>query len=387
VKPELKIVVSNAPQEPAAPQHAPEQVEMPFAMVNGEPVTQLPRDLYIPPQALEVFLEAFEGPLDLLLYLIRRQNLDILDIPLAEITRQYMKYIELMHDLQLELAGEYMVMAATLAEIKSRMLLPRPALLGDGSDEDPRAELVRRLQEYERFKRAAESIDTLPRLERDVWAASAELKDRKVVRLLPQVTLQEMLLAFKEVVVRSEMFAHHHIQRERLSVRERMGDILTSLEQSSFVDFVQLFRPEEGRMGITVTFVAILELVREGLIDIVQAEPFAPLHVRAATPNRHLRVVTTGEGDEAVQAAGAEESVFADEGAVPGESAAAAAESAAEADADVADPLAADADEADPDEADPDEVDPDEVDPDEADPDDADPGALPEPPDEAPTHE
>ena len=156
MKPELKIVVSNAPQEPAAAQHAPEQVEMPFAMVNGEPVTQLPRDLYIPPQALEVFLEAFEGPLDLLLYLIRRQNLDILDIPLAEITRQYMKYIELMQDLQLELAGEYMVMAATLAEIKSRMLLPRPAVQGDGSDEDPRAELVRRLQEYERFKRAAE---------------------------------------------------------------------------------------------------------------------------------------------------------------------------------------------------------------------------------------
>jgi segregation and condensation protein A len=360
VKPELKIVVSNAPQEPAAAQHAPEQVEMPFAVVNGEPVTQLPRDLYIPPQALEVFLEAFEGPLDLLLYLIRRQNLDILDIPLAEITRQYMKYIELMQDLQLELAGEYMVMAATLAEIKSRMLLPRPAAQGDGSDEDPRAELVRRLQEYERFKRAAESIDTLPRLERDVWAASAELKDRKVVRLLPQVTLQEMLLAFKEVVVRSEMFAHHHIQRERLSVRERMGDILTSLEQSSFVDFVNLFRPEEGRMGITVTFVAILELVREGLIDIVQAEPFAPLHVRAATPNRHLRVVPTGEANEAVQAAGTEESVFADE------------------------PVAA----AEPDDAEPDDAEPDDAEPDDAEPDDdADLGALPEPPDEAPTHE
>ena len=312
MKPELRIVVSNPPQAPVAAQPAPEQAEMPFAMVNGEPITELPRDLYIPPQALEVFLEAFEGPLDLLLYLIRRQNLDILDIPLAEITRQYMKYIELMQDLQLELAGEYLVMAATLAEIKSRMLLPRPASQGDGAEEDPRAELVRRLQEYERFKRAAESIDTLPRLERDVWAASAELKDRKVVRLLPQVTLQEMLVAFKEVVVRSEMFAHHHIQRERLSVRERMADILSSLEKSSFVEFVHLFRPQEGRMGITVTFVAILELVREGLIDIVQAEPFAPLHVRAAAPNRVLRVVSTaeaavvaesigaGEGDEAV---------------------------------------------------------------------------------------
>ena len=294
-KPELKIVVSNTAEAPPAIEPPPEQVEMPFAVVNGEPVTQLPRDLYIPPQALEVFLEAFEGPLDLLLYLIRRQNLNILDIPLAEITRQYMQYIEVMTELQLELAGEYMVMAATLAEIKSRMLLPRPKVDEDGNEEDPRAELVRRLQEYERFKRAAENIDALPRLERDVWTTSAELKDRKVVRLLPQITLQEMLIAFKEVVVRAEMFAHHHIQRERLSVRARMGDILSTLEHSSFVEFVRLFRPEEGRMGITVTFVAILELVREGLIDIVQAEPFAPLHVRAATANRTLRVVADND--------------------------------------------------------------------------------------------
>ena len=264
---------------------------MPFAIVNGEPVTQLPRDLYIPPQALEVFLEAFEGPLDLLLYLIRRHNLDVLDIPLAEITRQYMQYIELMQELQLELAGEYMVMAATLAEIKSRMLLPRAHGADELGEEDPRAELVRRLQEYERFKQAAENLDGLPRLERDVWSASAELRDRKVVRLLPQITLQEMLVAYKEVVVRAELFAHHHIERERLSVRERMSDIIAMLERSSFVEFVRLFRPEEGRMGITVTFVAILELVREGLIDIVQAEPFAPLHVRGATPARTLRVV------------------------------------------------------------------------------------------------
>jgi segregation and condensation protein A len=290
-KPELTIVVSNPSPEPHQSEPPPQQVEMPFAVVNGEPVTELPRDLYIPPQALEVFLEAFEGPLDLLLYLIRRQNLDILDIPLAEITKQYMRYIELMQDLQLELAGEYLVMAATLAEIKSRMLLPRPKTSADGVEEDPRAELVRRLQEYERFKRAAEDIDTLPRLERDHWAASAELKDRQVSRVLPQITLQEMLVAFQEVVVRAEMFAHHHIQRERLSVRERMGDILSSLERSSFVEFVRLFRPEEGRMGVTVTFMALLELVREGLIDIVQAEPYAPLHVRAATPGRRLRVV------------------------------------------------------------------------------------------------
>ena len=295
-KPDLKIVVSNDPPEPPPAEMAPEQVEMPFAMVNGEPLTQLPRDLYIPPQALEVFLEAFEGPLDLLLYLIRRQNLDILDIPLAEITRQYMTYIELMEGLQFELAGEFMVMAATLAEIKSRMLLPRPKTDADGVEDDPRAELVRRLQEYERFKQAAEGIDALPRLERDVFATSAELKDRQVVRVLPQVTLREMLLAFKDVVVRSEMFAHHHIQRERLSVRARMGDILTSLEQASFVEFVRLFRPSEGRMGVTVTFMALLELVREGLIEIVQAEPFAPLHVRASGPGRVLRVVSDNDG-------------------------------------------------------------------------------------------
>jgi segregation and condensation protein A len=314
-RPELKIVVSNTPEAPAL-EPPPEQVEMPFAIVNGEPVTQMPRDLYIPPQAMEVFLEAFEGPLDLLLYLIRRQNLNILDIPLAEITRQYMKYIEVMTELQLELAGEYMVMAATLAEIKSRMLLPRPKVAEDGNEEDPRAELVRRLQEYERFKRAAESIDALPRLERDVWTTSADLKDRKVVRLLPQVTLQEMLLAFKDVVVRSEMFAHHHIQRERLSVRARMTDILSTLEHSSFVEFIRLFRPEEGRMGITVTFVAILELVRERLIDIVQAEPFAPLHVRSAGANRKLHVVA-GSGVPGAE----DEQVFADEGSGAGEAA------------------------------------------------------------------
>ncbi|HUN75376.1 MAG TPA: ScpA family protein [Steroidobacteraceae bacterium] len=291
-KPELRVVVTSGEPQAAAPQPVPEQVEMPFAVVNGEPVSQLPRDLYIPPQALEVFLEAFEGPLDLLLYLIRRQNLDVLDIPIAEITRQYMRYIELMQDLQLELAGEYLVMAATLAEIKSRMLLPRAHGLGEQTEEDPRAELVRRLQEYERFKQAAESLDQLPRLERDVWDASAELTERKVVRLLPQTTLQEVLAAFQEVVARSELFAHHRIERERLSVRERMSDILAALERASFVEFVRLFRPQEGRMGITVTFIAILELVREGLIESVQAEPFAPLHVRAAGPNRGLRLVT-----------------------------------------------------------------------------------------------
>ena len=312
IRPELKIVVSNAPAAPS-PQAPPEQVEMPFAVVNGEPISQLPHDLYIPPQALEVFLEAFEGPLDLLLYLIRRQNLDILDIPLAEITRQYMQYIELMQELQLELAGEYLVMAATLAEIKSRMLLPRPKPAEEG-EEDPRAELVRRLQEYERFKRAAAGIDALTRMERDVWSASAPAPERRLAHTLPQVTLQEMLIAFKEVVARAEMFAHHHIQRERLSVGERMSDILAALEPCGFVPFAQLFRPHEGRMGVTITFVAILELMREGLIDIVQAEAYAPLHVRAGNPGRTLRlvgadaepaIVDRADGSEASARAGA----------------------------------------------------------------------------------
>jgi segregation and condensation protein A len=294
VKPDLKIVASNPPEPAELPVH-PEQVEMPFAMVHGEPITQLPKDLYIPPQALEVFLEAFEGPLDLLLYMIRRQGVNILDIPIAEITKQYMDYIGLMQELQLELAGEYLVMAATLAEIKSRMLLPRATDPNNGEESDPRADLVRRLQEYERFKRAAENIDRLPRLERDTWVGTADFTDKRSTRPVPQVALQEMLLAFRDVVNRAELFAHHHVQRERLSVRARMSDILATLERSSFVDFTALFRPEEGRMGVTVTFVAILELMREGLLDIVQTEPFAPLHVRAAGPHRGLRLAVDND--------------------------------------------------------------------------------------------
>jgi segregation and condensation protein A len=293
MKPELTLVQNNAVTASAAvPQ--PAQSEMPFAMVEGQPITEMPRDLYIPPQALEVFLEAFEGPLDMLLYLIRRQNLDILDIPIAEITRQYMRYIELMQVLQLELAGEYLLMAATLAEVKSRMLLPRIGSDVSADEADPRAELVRRLQEYERFKRAAEGIERMPRLERDTWVASADLAERKVVRIPPQVSLQEMLLAFQDVLSRSDMFAHHHVQREPLSVRQRMTDVLASLTATAFVDFVQLFRADEGRRGVTVTFVAILELLREGLIDIVQSEAYGPLHVRLGNPARHLTLVSDG---------------------------------------------------------------------------------------------
>ena len=267
--------------DPGATELPPQQDEMPFAIVDGEPVTVMPRDLYIPPQALEVFLEAFEGPLDLLLYLIRRQNLDVLDIPIADITRQYMEYIQLMQELDLELAGEYLLMAAMLAEIKSRMLLPRSQSDVEEED-DPRAELVRRLQEYERFKRAAEDIDRLDRLDRDVYQASAELANRQVIRLLPEITLQEMLVAFKDVVQRATMFEHLHVHRETLSVRQRMSDVLALLENGALVEFIKLFHPEEGRLGVCVTFAALLELLREGLIDVVQAGAYAPLHVRRA---------------------------------------------------------------------------------------------------------
>jgi len=297
-KPDLRVIEGGPPPAVEAPTaDLAEQTEMPFAVVEGEPVTQMPRDLYIPPEALQVFLEAFEGPLDLLLYLIRRQNLDILDIPIAEITRQYMRYIELMRELQLELAGEYLLMAATLAEIKSRMLLPRPQSESGEEGNDPRAELVRRLQEYERFKQAALDIETLPRVDRDTFPASAELGERRVVRLLPEVTLQEMLVALRDVMERVDMFAHHHVSRERLSVRQRMSDVLGALRSQAFVEFTQLFRAEEGRMGVTVTFSAVLELLREGLIEIVQAEPFAPIHVRAGAP-RHVTLVVDNDRAE-----------------------------------------------------------------------------------------
>ena len=252
-----------------------------FARVRGEPLTKLPQDLYIPPDALEVFLETFEGPLDLLLYLIRRQNLNILDIPIAVITQQYMEYLDLMQTLRLELAAEYLVMAAWLAEIKSRLLLPRPDPEGD-EDTDPRAELVRRLQEYERFKKAAEDLDQLPRLGRDLFPAVAELDRGMLQRPPPEVDLNELLLAIKDVLARAELYEHHHIQREQLSVRERMGQVLETLNLDSqqFTGFVDLFRSEEGRLGVVVTLLAVLELLRETLIELVQAEPFAPIYVR-----------------------------------------------------------------------------------------------------------
>ena len=257
------------------------EAQLPIAVVRGEPVNAPPKDLYIPPDALEVFLETFEGPLDLLLYLIKRQNLNILDIPIAEITHQYMEYIDMMSDLRLELAAEYLVMAAMLAEIKSRMLLPRPVEVSE--EEDPRAELIRRLQEYERFKQAAEGIDELPRLERDIFPVSAALPEGPHEPVLPDVDLTELLMAFKEVLHRAEMFNHHHIQREALSVRERMTSILNGLSAERFASFTDLFDPVEGRKGVLVTFLAVLELVKAQLVELVQAAPFAPVYVKAST--------------------------------------------------------------------------------------------------------
>ena len=258
----------------------PQQQEMPLAIVRGEPVLQMPQDLYIPPDALEVILDAFEGPLDLLLYLIRRQNLDILDIPVAEITRQYVDYIDLMQEMRLELAAEYLVMAAILAEIKSRLLLPRPPD-AEGIEDDPRAELIRRLQEYERFKKAAADIDALPRMERDTATASAFVPDRNVIRLPPPVDLRELLLALKDVIKRAELFGHHAIQREALSVRNRMSDVLRLLGNGEFQRFENLFDLSEGRRGVIVTFLAILELAKEQLLEISQGEALAPIYVKS----------------------------------------------------------------------------------------------------------
>ena len=257
------------------------QYEMPFAVVEGEPVTELPQDLYIPPFALKVFLEAFEGPLDLLLYLIKRQNLNILDIPVTEITQQYIDYINLMEEIKLELAGEYLLMAAMLAEIKSRMLLPRPETLDE--EEDPRAELVRRLQEYERFKIAAEELDSLPRLERDIVIANAEAPNKSVVIKLPEVTIKELLIAFHDVLKRVEMNSELHFKKDTLSVRQRMVDIINQVHSKKFIDFIELFNPNEGRIGVAVTFLAILELLKDAAIEVVQNEEFAPMHIRVSS--------------------------------------------------------------------------------------------------------
>jgi len=286
-KPALTVVDTTPENETASllQEGKPAQREMPFAVVSGEAVTELPQDLYIPPHALEVFLEAFEGPLDLLLYLIRRQNLNILDIPIADITLQYVEYIEVMQELQLDLAGEYLLMAAMLAEIKSRMLLPRIEE-NEEDEDDPRAELVRRLLEYERFKKAADNIVELPRMERDIHQASAEPMERRPVQQLPDLQLKEILIAFKDVLKRAETLAHHHVQAEALSVRQRMTEVLERLDAKEFIEFKDLFDPTEGRMGVTVTFLSLLELLKGSLIELAQAESYSPIHVRAASSSQ-----------------------------------------------------------------------------------------------------
>jgi segregation and condensation protein A len=260
--------------------HSLKQAEMPFAIVHGKSMTELPKDLYIPPDALEVILEAFEGPLDLLLYLIRRQNLDILDINVAEITHQYMHYIELMDAMQFELAAEYLLMAAMLAEIKSRVLLPRSSE-AEADEEDPRAQLIRRLQEYERFKRAAENMDELPREGRDIFLGSAEPPERESRRPDPPVDMKELLLSLAEVLRRADMFESHQVERERLSTRERMSQVLEQLKGGQFMPFVTLFTVHEGRLGVVVTFLAVMELVKESLVELLQTETYGPIHVKA----------------------------------------------------------------------------------------------------------
>ena len=278
------IILESNPQQSlerkaTAPGGEIHQEEMPFAVIQGRPFTEIPHDLYIPPDALEVILEAFEGPLDLLLYLIRRQNLDILDIPIAEITRQYIEYIEMLRDQQFELAAEYLVMAAILAEIKSRLLLPKPGT-EESEEADPRAELIRRLQEYERFKQAAENLEALPRAGRDFSLAEAWVEDKSIVRTPPDVDLRELLTALKDVMSRAELFSHHHIQMEPLSVRERMSMIMEALGGESYIKFQNLFSAEEGRRGVVVSFLALMELTRESLVDLVQNKPLGQIYIK-----------------------------------------------------------------------------------------------------------
>ncbi len=261
---------------------APEQLELKvFARLYGEPMLRLPQDLYIPPDALEVFLDAFEGPLDVLLYLIRRQNFDILDIPMAEVTRQYLAYIDEIRDRNLELAAEYLLMAALLISIKSRMLLPVKKADSGEEVEDPRAELARRLIEYERIKFGAEQIDRLPQLGRDFLAANVWIEQAATTRL-PSVDADDLRTAWADILRRARLVQHHRVTREELSVREYMTVVLRRLQDRRFADFDELFEPERGVAVVVVTFIALLELARESLIEITQAEAFAPIYVRLA---------------------------------------------------------------------------------------------------------
>ena len=274
--------MSNLTNKSALAEGEMRQQPLPLAFIRGEVFVNKPQDLFIPPDALEVILESFEGPLDLLLYLIKKQKFDILDLPIAPITTQYMAYVELMKEVKLELAAEYLVMAAILAEIKSRLLLPKQHV--EEEDEDPRAELVRRLQEYEVIKKAAQNLDELPRMERDLSIAQAAFPESYILKAkAADVDLNELVVALQEVLKRSQAFEHHHIARESLSTRARMAEILTKLQENEdnrFVDFVELFIPQEGRNGVVVTFLAILELLKEQLIECVQVTTSAQIHVR-----------------------------------------------------------------------------------------------------------
>ena len=259
------------------------QQVLPLAMIHGEALIEKPQDLFIPPDALEIILESFEGPLDLLLYLIRKQKFDILDLPIAPITKQYMIYVDLMKDIKLELAAEYLVMAAILAEIKSRLLLPKQAI--EEFETDPRAELVRRLQEYEVIKHAAQELDQIPRMGRDVFMANANVADNFQLRTVDaDVDLSELVDALHQVMKRTKALEHHHIQKETLSTRERMAVILAKLSNtptdSPYIEFSKLFNISEGRQGVVVTFLALLELLKGSLVECIQAQVFGPIQVK-----------------------------------------------------------------------------------------------------------
>ncbi|MEZ9142640.1 MULTISPECIES: ScpA family protein [unclassified Shewanella] len=257
------------------------QKSLPLAVVRGEAIDAMPTDLFIPPEALEVFLETFEGPLDLLLYLIRKQKLDVVDLPIEKITTQYLVYIDILTEARIELAADYLVMAATLAEIKSRLLLPK-IVTADEEEEDPRVVLIRQLKAYEVIKQAAADIDTLPRLERDVYLAQAKAAPNiKPVIMPPEVSLVDIAQAFSEVLKRIDANEHHHVKRELLSTRERMSQILAKLSTEHFIPFTDLFDVSEGKAGVVVSFLALMELVKELLVDLVQNEPLAPIYVKA----------------------------------------------------------------------------------------------------------
>jgi segregation and condensation protein A len=280
---------THAANDPLANEQPVLDLAMPVAKIRGEPLAEMPEDLYIPPEALSVFLDAFEGPLDLLLYLIRRHSLDILDIPMAELTRQYMEYVEMMRSTQLELAADYLLMAALLIEIKSRMLLPRPPRQDENEPEDPRAELVRRLLEYERMKKAAHSLGEMPVAGRDFTVVEVYIEQALAERL-PDIHVADLSEAWRSILTRAKMTKHHRITREQLSVRAHMSRILRALSPGQFVEFSQLFEPERGVALLVVSFLALLELARESLIEITQQTPFDPIYVKLKSERATLTI-------------------------------------------------------------------------------------------------